>query len=292
MGSILLSKSQYRKIKLKNMDISEIREVKLSDIKLEGVNVRTDMDTPNSKENIKELAESIRVNGLMQPILLKGVEDHPPYDVIVGQRRFLAHQLLQKETIKASFSGDISDIDALLLSLSENICRQELDYADTMNAITKLYNHFDKDVYKVKERLGLSIRTIRNYIKIEEQATDKIKDMLSSGRVSMADAKRAIDAAQGDIDKADILVEEISKLTKYEKKRVVEIGQTKADAKAEDIIMEAQKPRVEESLILSLPMNVHNALEKAVDTLSMDAEAITMKILKEWLANNDFLIEE
>ncbi len=274
------------------MEIAEISDVKLSDIKLEGVNVRTDMNTANSQENLKELAESIKVNGLMQPILLKGIEGNPPYDVIVGQRRFLAHQLLGKETIKASFSGKISDIDALLLSLSENICRQELDYADTMNAVTKLYNHFGKDVYRVKEHLGLSIQTIRSYIKIEEQASPKIKEMLSSGRVSMADAKRAIDASQGDINKANILVDEISKLTKYEKKRVVETGQNKANATAQEIIFEAQKPRVEESLILSLPMNIHNALEKAVEMLSMDAEAITMGILKEWLANNDFLIEE
>lgn len=274
------------------MEIAEISDVKLSDIKLEGVNVRTDMNTVNSQENLKELAESIKVNGLMQPILLKGIEGKPPYDVIVGQRRFLAHQILEKETIKASFSGEISDINALLLSLSENICRQELDYADTMNAVTKLYNHFDKDVQKVKEHLGLSLQTIRSFVKIEEQASDKIKEMLSSGKVSMADAKRAIDAAQGDVNKANILVDEISKLTKYEKKRVVEIGQNKVNANAEDIIIEAQKPRVEESLILSLPMNVHTALEKAVEILSMDAEAITMGILKEWLANNDFLIEE
>jgi ParB family chromosome partitioning protein len=274
------------------MEISEIKEVNLSDIELKGVNVRTDMDTPNSQANLIELAESIRVNGLMQPIILKGVEGNPPYDVIVGQRRFLAHQLIEKETIKASFSGEITDINALLLSLSENICRQELDHSDTMEAVTKLYNHFNKDVYKVKEQLGLSIRTIRSYIKIEEQASDKIKEMLSTRKVTMADAKRAIDASQGDTEKADILVNELSKLTKYEKKRVVEIGQKKAEAKAEDIILEAQKPRSEEAIILSLPMNVHNALEKAVETLSMDAEAITMKILKEWLFNNDFLIEQ
>lgn len=274
------------------MEISEVKEIKLAEIKLDGVNVRTDMNTHNSQENLKELAESIRINGLMQPILLKGNEGQPPYDVIVGQRRFLAHQLLNKETIKASFSGEITDIQAILLSLSENICRQELDHSDTMEAITKLYNHFDKDVHRVKEHLGLSIRTIRNYIKIEEQATEKIKKMLGEGTVSIADAKRAIDASQGDIEKADILVEELSKLTKYEKKRVVEIGQSKVNAKAEDIIIEAQKPRVEESLILSLPMNVHHALEKAVEELSMDAEAITMGVLKEWLASNDFLIEE
>jgi ParB/RepB/Spo0J family partition protein len=273
------------------MEISEIKEVKLSDIKLEGVNVRTDMDTPNSQDNLKELAESIRVNGLMQPILLRGIEGNPPYDVIVGQRRFLAHQMLNKEHIMASFSGEISEIQALLLSLSENICRQELDHGDTREAITKLYNHFEKDIHKVKEHLGLSIQTIRSYIKIEEQASAKIKSMLDAGSVSMADAKRVIDASQGDLTKADILISEISKLTKYEKKRVVDIGKSKVDVTAEDIIIEAQKPILEESIIINLPIKIHKALEKAVEDLSMDAEDITLKILTEWLTNNDFLIE-
>jgi ParB family chromosome partitioning protein len=273
------------------MEISEIEEVKLTDIKLEGVNVRTDLDTPNSKENLEELAESIKVNGLMQPILLRGKSGKPPYDVIVGQRRFMAHQLLGKNTIKATFSGDIEDNEALLLSLSENICRQELNFTDTQNAVMRLYNSYGKDVHKVKEKLGLSVKMIRSYIKIEEQASDKIKELLQDGKISMADAKRSIDASQGDLSKADTLIDEIVKLTKYEKKRVVEAGKAKPEANAEEIIIEAQKMRVEETIILNLPMNIHKALNKAVKDLSIDAEQITMNLLEDWLKSNDFLLE-
>ncbi len=273
------------------MDTSEIKLISLSDIKLEGVNVRTDLNSPNSQENLKELAESIRINGLLQPIVLRGEFGKPPYDVIVGQRRFLAHQLLGKNEIKATFSGEITEIKALLLSLSENICRQELDHNDTMNAVTKLYNYFENDVHKVKQHLGLSVQAIRSYIKIEEQASPKIRDLLSKNMITMIDAKRVIDASQGDLKKADDLADEISKLTKHEKKRVVEIGKTRQQATAQEIIVDAQKPRVEESLIINLPLKVHKALEKAVENLSMEAEDITLKILQEWLENNDFLIE-
>ena len=271
------------------MEISEIKEIKLTDIKLDGVNVRTDLNTPYSQENLQELAASIKVHGLMQPILLKGEFGKPPYGIIIGQRRFLAHQILKKETIYATFSGKIDNTDALLLSLSENICRQELNFNDTQNAITILYNHFNKDIYKVKEHLGLSVHTIRSYIKIEEQASKKIKKLLNEKKVTMADAKRAIDASQGDLNKADILVEELSKLTKYEKKRVVDIGQSKSSSNAHEILSEARKQRVEESIILNLPLDVHEALKKASEKLSMDGEEIALNALKQWLRTNDFL---
>jgi ParB family transcriptional regulator, chromosome partitioning protein len=273
------------------MDITVVKEVPLDEIVLQGINVRTDLDSPNSKEGLNELAESIKINGLMQPIVLRGEFGKPPYDVIVGQRRFLAHKLLGAKNIKATFSGNIDDINALLLSLSENLLRHELNYSDIAEAVTKLYNHFGKDEYKVKEKLGLSIRTIRSYIKIEEQATEKIKELLKAGKVSMADAKRAIDAAQGDKAKADNLVDQMAKLTRYQKTRVVEFGKQNAKASADEIIVEAEKPKLEETVIMNLPLKVHKALQAASGKLSVDPEEIAMNALVTWLKTNDFLVD-
>lgn len=173
------------------MDITQVFEVPIENIKLQGSNVRSDLESPNSQENLRELAENIKINGLLQPIVLRGVEGEPPYDVIVGQRRFLAHQILGAKTIKATFSGEIDKMDALLLSLSENMCRQEMNFEDTSNAITVLYQHFDNDEYKVQQHTGFSIRTIRSYIKIDAHATEKIKSLIRNNKISMADAKRA-----------------------------------------------------------------------------------------------------
>ena len=273
------------------MEVQKIEDVNLSDIELSGINVRTDLDTPNSQENLKELAESIRENGLMQPILLRGTLGSPPYDVIVGQRRFLAHKLLEKETIRATFSGEIGDREVLLLSLSENICRQELNYTDIQDAITELYNMYGKDIEQVRSHLGLSTRKIRSFIKIKEQASDKIHQLLEEKKISMADAKRAIDAAQGDTGKADILIDEIVDMTKYEKKRLVDFATSNSDKSVDEIVENAKKPRVEETVILRLPLQVHKALEEAANKLELDGDEIAMKALQSWLITNDFLIE-
>lgn len=273
------------------MENDHIYEVPLGDIKLEGINVRSDLDTENSKKQLQELAESIREHGLMQPIVLMGEHGSPPYDVVVGQRRFLAHKILGKNTIKAIFAGEIDQTNALLLSLSENICRQELNYSDLSNAITNLYKSYDKDVRKVQEKLGISIPTIRKYIKINEQATDKIKKLLEDEIITLTDAKRVIDAAQGDLEKADELIDQIKELTKYEKDRIVEYGKRHPAANASKIVTEAKKPKFEETLILNLPNKVNEALRKAASELLTNPERITMDALINWLKNNDYLNE-
>ncbi|MEO6729834.1 MAG: ParB/RepB/Spo0J family partition protein [Ferruginibacter sp.] len=271
------------------MDITNVVDVPINQIRLDGINVRSDLQSAFSQEGIEELAENIRINGLLQPVVLRGVEGKPPYDVIVGQRRFLAHQKLNAPTIKATFSGLIDEMQSLLLSLSENMCRQEMNFYDTSNAITKLYNHYGKDEYRVKEHTGFSIKMIRSHVKIEEQATSKIKSYLSEGKISMADAKRAIDASQGDGNKADELIDQLTRLSKYEKNRLVEAGTKNPKATTNELLEDAKRPRLEETIILNLPPKIHKALLEASKQLSLEIEEVTMAALVNWLQTNEFL---
>jgi ParB/RepB/Spo0J family partition protein len=275
------------------MKLSPAEDVELKDIELIGINVRTDLSTVNSQDNLQELAESININGLMQAIVLRGPKGHKPYDVVVGQRRFLAHRdILKTDTIKATFTDDISNTEALLLSLSENLLRQDLNQADIAEAVTKLYIEFGRDERKVQKKLGLSIRLIRNYIKVEEQATPEIKELIKSKKLTMADAKRSIIAAQGSPEKANAIAKSISKLTKYEKTRAVEYGKSNPQASADDIVKTAKTPRIEETVIFNISKPVAKALKDAAKALELESEEIIISALTEWLKTNDFLISQ
>lgn len=269
------------------MNTNTIYPIKLSEIKVSELNVRTnEVDT-----GLDELAESIRLFGLMQPIVLKGEFGHPPYEVIVGQRRFLAHKLLQRNDINAVFSGKIDDIDAILISLSENMHRLDLDYADKAKTITKLFIHFNRTEEDVRQATGLSIRTIRDYIKIDEQATPLGLKMLKESKISKPDLKRVIDIAQGDETKLTALLSEINTLSRHEKDRAVKFGKNNPKASVHQILEDAKKPKIEETVMLNLPMKVTKALRKACEELSIEKEALTMNALTEWLKNNNFLDE-
>lgn len=271
------------------MQTSQVQEIPLSEIRLQGINVRSDLNSANSQVALDELAQSIRVNGLMQPILLRGPEGNSPYDVVVGQRRFLAHQRLGLSTIKATFTEAISDTDAVILSLSENLLRQDLNEADIMRVVTDLYQKFDKDEYKVKERLGLSITAIRRYINVEANATPKIMSMIKGGTLSLLDAKRAIEAAQGDTGKADAIVDQMVTMTKHDIRRATDYGKLNPTATADQIVDYALTPAFEPTVILNLPLRVSKALKAASETLIKDSEEIIMDALTEWLITNDFL---
>ena len=266
----------------------EIYSIPLKEIKVSDCNVRL----TDKKAGIEELADSIKRHGLVQPVVLRGSYGNPPYELIVGQRRFRAHQFIDKKDICAVFAGDLDDIEARILSLGENMQRVELNQADKAKAITELYLHFQKDKQRLKRELGLSLQTIRDYIEIEEQATDKAKKLLKDRKVTKTDVKRVIYAAQGDAKKADRLLDKMPLLSKYEKQRAVSYGKTHPTASADEIYEESQKPRIEPTIILSLPKEIDSALNKAAHQLLMDRESMAVRALSEWLKNNGFLKTE
>ena len=269
------------------MSFTEIVEIPLSEISISELNVRE----THQRQDVDELAASIKEHGLLQPVVLRGINGKPPYELIAGQRRFLAHEKLKLKRIPAVFAGTIDDTKALVLSLIENLQTVDLSHADTAKAITTLYDHYGKDERRVQKATGLAIRTIRDYLKIESLASPKMKRMLNAGEVSKADVKRAIQAAPGEIKKAEQLLELMKDytLTKHQKKRIVEYGEEHSQASAECIVGEALKPRVEETMMVRLPEEMRRGLENATKQLDQEAEDIVTDVLRKWLSEQGFI---
>src|SRR5688572_3321982 len=120
--------------------LGTIYEIPLSEIQISDDNVRQQDPT----KDLDELAASIKRHGLLQPVVLNGEHGKPPYELISGQRRFLAHQeILKSPTIRAVFAGKLTHSEALVRSLVENLQRVQLSYEDTAKAVTYLYKQFD-----------------------------------------------------------------------------------------------------------------------------------------------------
>lgn len=266
----------------------KVYDIPLREIDISSFNVRQ----TGARIGIEDLADSINKHGLLQPVALRGSHGNPPYELIVGQRRLLAHRLLGKDTIRAVFCGEVSDWDARVLSLTENLHRLELNYADKAEAITQLYVYYGRDVRRVAQELHLHPSTVRSYVKIDEQATDKAKQFLREKRVTKTDVRRVIDAAQGDDEKADQLLDKMKDLTRYEKDRAVQYGKRHPEATAGQVVEDAKKPRIVSTVILSLPKEIDRALNTAARTLLMDPESIAVRALSEWLRENGYLVLE
>jgi len=127
----------------KEKPLEQIHEVDIDDIELSHDNVRLSHAT----KDLDELAASIKRHGLLQPIVLIGEVGKPPYKLISGQRRFLAHKdILKRDKIRAVFTQRaLSKTQAVVQSLVENLQRVELEYADIAKAVTFLYEKLGKD---------------------------------------------------------------------------------------------------------------------------------------------------
>jgi ParB family chromosome partitioning protein len=272
------------------MSLGTIHEIPLGDIAISSNNVRLH----DPERDLDELAASIKQHGLLQPVVLLGEEGKPgkpPYQLISGQRRFLAHKQLHAKTIRAIFAGKLDKTQAIVRSLVENLQRVELEYVDTAKAITELFYKFGNDEEKVQKETGLSLRKIREYIQIEAQATPKMKQLLEAKKVSASDVKRALRAAQDNIKKAEELLELIVKFqpTAHQKRRLVQYGEQDKKATAKHIVEEALKPHIEENIVISLPEAVRKGLLQATKKMSMEPEELASKILNDWLDSQGFL---
>ncbi len=264
----------------------KIDDVKTDEIMVSDFNVRKN----DKKANIADLAKSIKKYGLLQPIVLTKSNDNKyNYEVIIGQRRFLAHKKLKWKTIKAIIKENLSEIDAKVLSLAENMQRVDLNITDKMEAITYLFNKLGKNVKNVADTIKCSQGTVREYIKLEAIISDFAKQLLDEKKISRIDVKRAYNASQGDLVKMDKILNEMPNLTKYAKERAEDHGKKNKDATADEIIEEARQPRQKEVLILNLSEDIDKALKKAEKKLSIDKESIAANALSTWLKDNNFL---
>lgn len=271
------------------MDSQMIREIPLGDIQIGEVNVRKH----SRDKGIEELAASIQAVGLLQPVVLRGTFGKPRYDLIVGQRRYLAHQSLGRPSIRAIFEDpQMSDTDALIRSLTENAQRVELNHADAAEAVTRLYNEFGRDDRKVAQVSGLSLQMVRKYLDVKERASERMLELLRGDRgVTLQDVRRCLDAALDDIGKAEELLELMAgqQLTKYQKDRVVQYGRTDASLDAEEILEQAKAPAIEERVAVRLAPGTRQGLERAVKELAMDIEMIAEEALQDWLRAKGFM---
>jgi ParB family chromosome partitioning protein len=134
---------------------------------------------------VKELAESIRSEGLMQPIVVRKVKDG--FELIAGERRFRAFKLLGQPTITARIV-EASDTSSAVLALVENLQRADLNAIDEAVGVASLMRDFNLTQEAVAERLGKPRTTIANIVRLLSLDSE-IQGYLRKGQLSVGHAK-------------------------------------------------------------------------------------------------------
>ena len=137
-------------------------------------------------EALEELAESIRSQGVLQPIVVRPVGDQQ-YEIIAGERRWRASQSAGLDSVPVLIR-DVPDATALAISLIENIQREDLNPIEEAVALQKLIDEFDMTHQQVAEELGRSRTGITNLLRLLT-LTPEVRSLLENGDLEMGHAR-------------------------------------------------------------------------------------------------------
>lgn len=137
-------------------------------------------------EALEELAESIKVQGVMQPIVVRGIGEGR-YEIIAGERRWRATQLAGLDKIPAVIR-DVPDEAAIAMALIENIQRENLNPIEEAMALKRLQDEFELTHAEVAQAVGKSRTTITNLLRLIA-LSEEVKTLLEHGDLEMGHAR-------------------------------------------------------------------------------------------------------
>ncbi len=146
-----------------------------------------------AEDSLEELAESIRAQGLVQPIVVRPVENGK-YEIIAGERRWRASKLANLDEIPV-LVRDVSDRSAIAMALIENIQRENLNPMEEANALHRLREEFDLTHQEAADAVGRSRAAVSNLLRLRNLNED-VKRLVENGDIEMGHA-RALLALEG-----------------------------------------------------------------------------------------------
>jgi ParB family chromosome partitioning protein len=143
-------------------------------------------------ESLGELADSIKAQGLIQPILVRPLTPRNPgesqrYEIIAGERRWRAAQMAGMAEIPAVIR-DVPDEAAVAMALIENIQREDLNPLEEARALFRLIDEFGLTHQSAAEAVGRSRATVSNLLRLMELA-DEVKQLVEQRSLEMGHAR-------------------------------------------------------------------------------------------------------
>lgn len=137
-------------------------------------------------ESLRELADSIRESGLVQPLVVRPAQDG--YELLAGERRWRACQMAGLAEVPAMIRDDIDDAQASVIGLIENLQRESLLPVETARGLAGLIDELGLTHAEAGERIGKSRVYVTNYLRLLELA-EPARMLVDAGRLSLGHAK-------------------------------------------------------------------------------------------------------
>jgi len=254
----------------------------MDQIELAETNVRK----TDSKSHLEELKTSIKRFGLIHPIIvIRPGKDK--YKLIVGQRRFIAFKELGRTTIPALIIGSLDPLDQSVVSFSENINRRDLPYEDTIQICATLFKEYGgsgskvERIRRISQELGIPFSTVSKYVTyaiIPPEIRKLVPQVINRDQ-----AYRLTDAFWPNTKKMLRIINHFARMTKEERKRVLEIGKKKPEASEDEIIEEAFKEPKTVEITISFDPETYKLLVTIANKRDTDVQTFVKQQIEELL---------
>ena len=181
LGSIQKEKLQ---LEVQSLDHGQLKQIDVNLLKRGEYQPRRFIQ----EQDLQELAASIEKHGVMQPIVIRPIDDEQhPYEIIAGERRWRAAQLVGLTEIPA-IVRDLTDQVAIALALIENIQRQDLNPIDQAMALQRFHDEFGLSHQEIAETVGKARTTVSNLLRLLTLA-EPVKELMQQGLLDMGHAR-------------------------------------------------------------------------------------------------------
>ncbi|WP_282458659.1 ParB/RepB/Spo0J family partition protein [Ligilactobacillus aviarius] len=216
----------------------KVEELQLDEIRPNPYQPRKNFD----EENLKDLSDSIRKNGVFQPIIVRK-SSVMGYEIIAGERRFRASKLAGKDSIPAIVRA-IDDEQMMEVAVLENLQREDLSPLEEAEAYSTLMKNLKITQSELSERLGKSRPYIANYLRLLDLPRE-VKAFVQDGKLSMGQARTLL--ALKDKDK----LVELAKKTVKENYTVRQLEQIVNDMNGKKKVKKDRKKKLSPYLLQS-----------------------------------------
>ncbi|OJZ18553.1 MAG: chromosome partitioning protein ParB [Thiobacillus sp. 65-29] len=225
----------------------ELRMMAVSQLAPGKYQPRTQMDS----ESLQELADSIRAQGLMQPILAREVAGG--YEIIAGERRWRAAQLAGLGEVPVLLR-EVADDAVAAMALIENIQREDLNAIDEAHGLQRLIHEFGMTHDAVAQAVGKSRAAVSNLLRLLNLSRP-VQDMLTAGLIEMGHARALLPLAAAQQRELAHEVETRGLSVREVERRVARLKDPAAAAKKKPVSRDIL--RLEEALSDALGMTAH-----------------------------------
>ena len=271
--------------------IMEYRDIPLDDLVIGKGQVRTQ----NPGKEIDELARSIEAQGLLQPIVVCKARNPNKWEILTGQRRFLAHKQLQRSVISAAIMDErVDEEQAKAISITENLIRRQLSGKELKDGVLYLYNRYG-NIKEVVETTGLPYRKVQDYVKYP-RLLPELKKLVDDGTVDINAAVKAQDASsdeegEPDTEVAIKLAREMAPMSGAQRKKITEERKEHPEKSVDDVIEHAKSGARVTQITVTVTQDTHNALQQFAREEEANQDEAAASLIQEALIERGFLEE-